>query len=289
MPRNSGGVYTPPSGTYAVTNTTISSSAYDTFLSDISTEMTNSVNVQGTAPMLAPFNAGGYKMTNLANGVAATDAATLAQAQAAIPSGFILHFPSSTVPSGFLECNGASVSTTTYANLFAVIGYTYGGSGGSFNVPDLRGYFIRGWDHGAGRDVNTASRTIASTEAAANMTHTHGITDPTHAHAVSDPGHNHFINDPGHTHAVTDPGHHHQFNAAVQTVYGGGSGGAYNTSGNNNTTTSTTGLTIDTATTGIYNSAVTTGVTINLHNTGVTVNSAGSAEVTVLNIALMPC
>lgn len=43
------------------------------------------------------------------------------------------------VPSGWLFCNGQSVSTTTYSALFSVIGYTYGGAGVSFNVPDLRG------------------------------------------------------------------------------------------------------------------------------------------------------
>ena len=46
--------------------------------------------------------------------------------------------------SGYLLCNGASVSTTTYAKLFAVIGYNYGGSGASFNIPDFRGMFLRG-------------------------------------------------------------------------------------------------------------------------------------------------
>ena len=46
--------------------------------------------------------------------------------------------------SGYLLCNGASVSTSTYSQLFAVIGYSYGGSGTSFNVPDFRGMFLRG-------------------------------------------------------------------------------------------------------------------------------------------------
>jgi hypothetical protein len=54
-----------------------------------------------------------------------------------ISTGTILPWSSASVPSGFLECNGASVSTSTYADLFAVIGYTYGGSGASFNLPDL--------------------------------------------------------------------------------------------------------------------------------------------------------
>jgi microcystin-dependent protein len=54
-----------------------------------------------------------------------------------INTGLIIPWGSSSVPSGFLECNGASVSTSTYADLFAVIGYAYGGSGANFNVPDL--------------------------------------------------------------------------------------------------------------------------------------------------------
>jgi hypothetical protein len=67
-----------------------------------------------------------------------------------IPTGAIELFATSTVPNGWLKANGASISTTTYAALFAKIGYTWGGSGGSFNVPDLRGEFIRSWDDGRG-------------------------------------------------------------------------------------------------------------------------------------------
>ena len=55
-----------------------------------------------------------------------------------VTTGLIIPWSSSTAPTGFLECNGASVSTTTYANLFAVVGYVYGGSGASFNLPDLQ-------------------------------------------------------------------------------------------------------------------------------------------------------
>jgi microcystin-dependent protein len=54
-----------------------------------------------------------------------------------VNTGIVVPWGSASIPSGFLECNGQSVSTTTYAALFAVIGYTYGGAGASFNVPDL--------------------------------------------------------------------------------------------------------------------------------------------------------
>ena len=55
-----------------------------------------------------------------------------------VNTGIVIPWTSSSIPSGFLECNGQSVSQTTYAALFAVIGTTYGNpGGGNFNVPDL--------------------------------------------------------------------------------------------------------------------------------------------------------
>jgi hypothetical protein len=73
--------------------------------------------------------------------------------------GSISAFAFSAVPADYLECNGAAVSRTTYAALFAKLGTTYGAGDGSttFNVPDLRGEFIRGWSNGrAGVDVGRA-------------------------------------------------------------------------------------------------------------------------------------
>lgn len=74
--------------------------------------------------------------------------------------GGIQWWPGITPPNtDWVYCNGQSLDTTNYADLFAVIGYAFGGSGASFNVPDLRGKFIRGWDNGAGNDPDAASRT----------------------------------------------------------------------------------------------------------------------------------
>ena len=62
------------------------------------------------------------------------------------PVGVILPFGGTTAPSGYLMCTGQAVSRTTYAALFAVIGTSFGSGDGSttFNVPDLRGEFLRG-------------------------------------------------------------------------------------------------------------------------------------------------
>ena len=73
--------------------------------------------------------------------------------------GEIFAWPHDVDPSGALYCDGSSYDTTAEAELFAVIGYTYGGSGNSFNVPDYRGMFHRGMDDGAGVDLDAGSRT----------------------------------------------------------------------------------------------------------------------------------
>lgn len=63
-----------------------------------------------------------------------------------IPIGTIISYSTSTVPDGYLECNGQEVSRIEYAELFKKIGTTYGKGDGSttFKVPDLRGEFLRG-------------------------------------------------------------------------------------------------------------------------------------------------
>ena len=79
------------------------------------------------------------------------------------PSGSIIAFGGTIAPTGFLLCNGAAVSRTTYANLFAAIGTAYGAGNGSttFNIPDFRGKFLRGVDGGTGFDPGAATRTVS--------------------------------------------------------------------------------------------------------------------------------
>lgn len=73
---------------------------------------------------------------------------------AGVPIGTVIYYAANAVPSGFLPCDGRSLSNVTYSALFSVIGYSYGGSSGSFKLPDLRGEFIRGFDAGRGVDAN---------------------------------------------------------------------------------------------------------------------------------------
>lgn len=65
-----------------------------------------------------------------------------------IPAGSIIAWPALGIPTNWLECNGQAVSRTTHSDLYAIIGTQYGAGDGSttFNVPDLRGYVISGYD-----------------------------------------------------------------------------------------------------------------------------------------------
>lgn len=82
-----------------------------------------------------------------------------------LPPGLVAHFPTTTPPEGWLRCNGADVSRTTYAALFAVVGLTFGSASGStFRLPDLRGEFIRGWDDGRGVDPGRALGSLQQDE-----------------------------------------------------------------------------------------------------------------------------
>lgn len=69
-----------------------------------------------------------------------------------------------TLPVGWVACDGSAVSRTTYAALFQAIGTAWGSGDGSttFNLPDLRGRFVRGYDSTLTRDVDGASRTASN-------------------------------------------------------------------------------------------------------------------------------
>ena len=91
-----------------------------------------------------------------------------------VPSGAVLYFAGRTAPAGWLKANGAAVSRTAYAALFAAIGTTYGAGDflNTFNLPDLRGEFLRGWDDGRGVDTG---RGFGSAQAHALQSHQHGL------------------------------------------------------------------------------------------------------------------
>jgi microcystin-dependent protein len=90
------------------------------------------------------------------------------------PTGSVIAFAGQTAPAGWLLCQGQAVSRTTYADLFAIINTTYGVGDNSttFNLPDLRAEFVRGWDAGRGIDIG---RVFGSSQGGNIQSHTHSM------------------------------------------------------------------------------------------------------------------
>jgi len=91
-----------------------------------------------------------------------------------VKPGAVIWHAANTAPTGYLKANGALVSRSTYADLFAAIGTTFGAGDGSttFALPDLRGEFIRGWDDARGID---SGRAFGSAQTDAFRSHNHDL------------------------------------------------------------------------------------------------------------------
>ena len=89
-----------------------------------------------------------------------------------IPTGTIVPWTDSTIATGFLECDGSAVSRSTYSDLFAVIGTTYGAGNGSstFNLPDLQDEVVVG---------KSGNKALASTGGANTVTSTGNVAGST--------------------------------------------------------------------------------------------------------------
>jgi microcystin-dependent protein len=144
--------------------------------------------------------------TDLNNDLALIDAQVFANEQATVMVGCITMYGGAVAPVNWLLCQGQSLATTgIYAALFGIIGYTFGGSGANFNLPNLQGRFPLGV---TGAAAPSSGGNFSNTLALANL--------PSHAHSITDVAHNHGINqsvhghgDPGHAHSISDPGHAH--------------------------------------------------------------------------------
>ena len=145
-----------------------------------------------------------------------------------MPPGSMLEYGGSTAPDGFLLCNGAAVSRTTYSALFAALGTAYGAGDGSttFNVPNKidRVGVGAGSSYARGATGGAAS---ATTSSAGSHNHTGAVTGtaistaqmPSHTHGVNDPGHSHSYNQPAVIAGFVDGG-----SGAVSQIAGGTTG-----------------------------------------------------------------
>ena len=136
-------------------------------------------------------------------------------------AGFIQMYGAASAPTGWLLCNGAAVSRSTYATLFALIGTTYGAGDGSstFNVPDMRDKFPVG---------SGSTYALNATGGSANSTL------PSHTHTAT----------------VTDSGHNHTYLEPQFEDGGGGGESEIQNRSTQNTSTATTGITVANSTEG---------------------------------------
>jgi microcystin-dependent protein len=148
--------------------------------------------------------------------------------QGLVPSGSTIAYSGNTAPAGWLFCNGQSVTVASFPELHTAIGYTYGGSGPNFNLPDLRQRFVVGkGDSGeastlnskGGPNVNGNSPSIGHFH---NINHTHNASVtgslPEHLHnstglTATTPPHEHGMKN--HTHNID---HFHYVNPHFHTI-----------------------------------------------------------------------
>lgn len=170
--------------------------------------------------------------------------------------------PGGSPPTGWLKCNGASVSRTTYSALYSAISTTYGSvDGNTFNLPDLRGCVLRGWTDGSSYD---SGRVYGSTQADQNKSHDHGGSTGLQSHDHAHSGTTSWGGD--HTHSV-----YAAYMGSRQSVQADSFVGVNNT-------------VINTSANGGHNHTITTGGANAGHTHGIAAD--GGSEVRMRNVAM---
>lgn len=211
-------------------------------------------------------------------------------AMAGVPAGVFVPYAGETAPAGWLLCDGSAVSRTTYAALFAAIGEAYGTGDGSttFNLPDMRGEFLRGWDNGRGID---SGRALGSAQSGQNQSHSHSgsaASAGSHSHTASSSS----SGSHGHSGSAASGGSHSHTYSAIRSlslaVMAGGStyGGAlYNDPSSG--TTSTDGAhthSLSISSNGMHSHSVTVN-SGGAHDHTLSIGSSGGTEARPRNVA----
>lgn len=139
------------------------------------------------------------------------------------PASTVIYVAQNTAPTGFIKANGAAIDRTTYADLFTAIGTTFGSGDGSttFNVPDLRGEFLRGWDDARGID---GSRTFGSSQADEFKLHGHPYRQANQSGISNDASGGAIMTDSNGSHSTKSAYSGAPANSSSQAI--GGSGGS---------------------------------------------------------------
>jgi microcystin-dependent protein len=277
MPRNSQGLYTLPLPP-VVPNTLIEASWANPTLDDIASALTASIPRDGSAPMTGQLTLATGDPTNARHATSKAYVDRFMAYATGMPLGAVFPFAPNAVPAGYLLCDGQAVPRATYPDLFAAIGTTFGAGDGvaTFNVPDLRDWFVRG--------RNPSTRAIGSKQDASLASHNHTVSDPGHNHAATQASHSHTLSVSEHTHGVNDPGHVHGGNRA-QGASSTFQGAGFN-NGIEDSAAAVTGISIALAAVTASADFQQPTVTVQSAQTGVQVGAAGGAETVPQNVAL---
>lgn len=198
------GIYNLPPVYKAEPGTTIRSEQHNSPLEDIAQALSFVLVRDGRNGMIGTLRMGGYPISNVAPGTAATDAATVGQT---VPIGTILDYALPTPPAGWIFCYGQALTSGQYPLLRQALldaGSPYGTDGsGNPRVPDFRGRTGIGRDNmggtAANRITNSGSGINGGTLGASGGAETHKLVPdemPEHDHtgtALSAGGHRHQV------------------------------------------------------------------------------------------------
>ena len=155
-----------------LTNSNLSGSAGITYAN---LDVANSIEA---SDINSQSSSGGTTLTSNGDGTASF------QASIGFSSGMLMPFAGSSIPTGWLNCDGSAVSRSTYAALFSAVSTTWGSGDGSttFNLPDLRGQTVIGAGTGTGLTPRTLGTTYIGEEAHLNTSAESGV--PSHIHTM---------------------------------------------------------------------------------------------------------
>jgi microcystin-dependent protein len=184
-----------------VTELTATTLSFGNLKDSITTATISKIDIDGTLSSNSDANLATQKAIKTYIDFITSNLQTAIAGLSTVPTGSVFYIVQPAAPAGYLVCDGSLHSITSFPSLFAAIGYSYGGSGSTFRLPDLRGEFIRGHDGGRGVDLG---RALGSSQEDLTESHIHsttlsGSTDlgGAHVHSASS-----SVNDSGHQHLM---------------------------------------------------------------------------------------